>query len=146
MENEEDSVAIKGNLIIDAKEDITGDLTKGSIELSGDLQQTGDNAFAFGGAMTLMGQKKQSIYSEMPIMLYDLAIKNSSPEGVSFMENVLIGGCVEDLSRKATGSGSVVLQDIGRLKDGCFGGNVILEGSCSAEGSIAIDGILSVGE
>ena len=53
---------------------------------------------------------------------------------------------MEDLSRKATGSGSVVLQDIGRLKDGCFGGNVILEGSCSAEGSIAIDGILSVGE
>ena len=77
MENEEDSVAIKGNLIIDAKEDITGDLTKGSIELSGDLQQTGDNAFAFGGAMTLMGQKKQSIYSEMPIMLYDLAILKS---------------------------------------------------------------------
>ena len=42
MENEEDSVAIKGNLIIDAKEDITGDLIKGSIELSGDLQQIGD--------------------------------------------------------------------------------------------------------
>ena len=146
MENEEDEVVIKGNLIIDAKEDISGDLTKGSIELLGDLQQRGGNAFVFGGTLTLKGQKKQSIYSETPITLYDLAIKNSSPEGVSFMENVSIGGCVEDLSRKAAGSGGVVLQDIGQLKDGYFGGNVILEGSCSAEGSIVIDGTLSVGE
>lgn len=43
MENEEDEVVINGNLIIDAKEDVSGDLTKGSIELMGDLQQTGGN-------------------------------------------------------------------------------------------------------
>lgn len=146
MEHEEDEVLIEGDLIVDAKEDISGDMAKGSIKLSGDLHQAGGNAFVFGGTMALRGQKKQSIYSETPITLYDLAIQNSSPEGAAFTENVFILGFVEDPGRKAAGSGSVVLKDIGRLKNGCFGGNVILEGNCIAEESIAIDGTLTIGE
>ncbi len=146
MEYEEDEVLIEGDLIVDAKEDISGDMAKGSIKLSGDLHQAGGNAFVFGGTMALRGQKKQSIYSETPITLYDLAIQNSSPEGAAFTENVFILGFVEDPGRKAAGSGSVVLKDIGRLKNGCFGGNVILEGNCIAEESIAIDGTLTIGK
>ncbi len=124
MENEADTVQIHGNLIVWPGEDISKDMTTGTIILN--------------------GVQKQSVENNEEISLHNLTIDNRSEEVVDIQSNIRVTGAVEDAGRQVSGEGSIILTDINQIQNGVYGGNVILEGDSTAESDITIDGTCKV--
>ncbi|MCH5280115.1 MAG: PKD domain-containing protein, partial [Lachnospiraceae bacterium] len=146
MDEKEDRVTVKGDVIAQAGESILGDLSLGTVKLWGDIRQIGDHALIFDNQVVFVGGKKQTVYSDAQITFQKIAVSKSGKEGVVFMDDTLVKGTIEDPDKKITGSGALIIADMSQLVSGYFGGNLILEGNSSLEGSIEIGGNLTIAE
>jgi len=147
MENENDVAKIGGNWIIEPGDPCRCRLEKGTIELQGDLIKRPSgytDIYDIGCHLILNGKEKQTVSVSRNVQIKDLTLSNKSAEGICFDQDAHITGKVSDSAGNVNGAGSIVITDMGQLKDGHFGGNVILEGESTMENDISIDGTLQV--
>lgn len=147
MENEKDKVQIGGSWIIAPHSDCHCRLSKGTIELAGNLQKNSSGytgIYHIGCRLVLNGDKKQTVSDyDGTIMIQDLTLSNNSKEGVYFNHDTVITGDVEYTGGKVQGR-SIILTDINQLKSGSYGGSVLLNGDSTLERDVEIEGNLVI--
>ncbi|MBP3458126.1 MAG: PKD domain-containing protein, partial [Lachnospiraceae bacterium] len=147
MENENDMLKIGGDWIIQPGNPCHCKIGNGTIELQGDLIKKTSGytgIYDIGCRLILNGNEKQTVSVSKNLQIQDLTISNRSEGGIYFASDAVITGEVEDSEGKIDGNGSIIITDIGQLKAGNFGGNVILEGNSTMENDISIDGTLQI--
>ena len=145
MENDEDLVKIDGDLLIYQEAGCNCKISKGKIELQGDLKRLGSvsGTCDIGCDLALTGQKAQEL-NAYNLRVKNLTIENRSEEGVKLVQNMTLTGSLADADHKLKGAGYLCIQDLNQLDNGCYGGNVLLDGECTMEGNVSIDGTLDI--
>lgn len=145
MENDKDLVKIGGDLLIYQESGCNCKISKGRIELQGDLKQLGISGGScnIGCDLILSGQKAQTLNAGY-VRIKNLTIENRSEEGVKFIGNLTLTDSLSDAEHKLKGTGYLCIQDLNQLDDGYYGGNILLDGESTMEGNVSIAGTLNI--
>lgn len=145
MENDEDLVKIGGDLLVYQETGCNCRISKGRIELQGDLKQLGSigGICNIGCNFILSGQKMQTLDAHY-LRVKNLTIENQSEEGVKLIWDLTLTGSLADADHKLKGTGYLCIQDLNQLDNGYYGGSVLLDSESTMEGNVSIDGTLKI--
>lgn len=105
MTNEADIVRVFGSFVMQSTESHNGCLSAGTLEIGGDFNQVGgySNNFPTSGLHTIVlnGTAKQNInFNNSSCSITNLIIRNTSSEGIEFVNTTYVTGKLHDTSSK----------------------------------------------
>ncbi|MBQ7065413.1 MAG: hypothetical protein IJN92_01190, partial [Lachnospiraceae bacterium] len=146
MTNENDTVEIAGDFIMQQVSGVEGHFTKGTLNIKGNFQQIGANGFVAEKNHTVCfnGEETQKFINETNGIIGNLTIENTSKMGVVQSSQNKVLGTVTDLNNQLSGSGNLIIDNFSQLAEGNCGGNVTITGENTLESNIEIEGIITV--
>lgn len=146
MTNEKDQVVIEGNCYLQTIKETNGNLTAGILNIKGDFIQLGEQGFHAGKAHTISfnGVDKQVYSANTPSTFGTITIANTNEDGVVFQANANVLGNVCDEKQKVSGTGSILIKDLARIKNNCYGGSITLTEDDALESDFVCGGNLTI--
>ena len=166
MTQEDDYIQVGGDFVVENSAKTNGKITNGTIEILGDIHidnTKGSNGFVPSGDSTMLLSSDNPQCIELTGNtgliyghLHNLTLRNTSEEGVTFVNPICISGSFDQGETLITGdvklagevdfvnesyTGDIVIQDSTTLKGKLnINGNLVIDNALTVEGSVSASG------
>ncbi|MDE7423660.1 MAG: hypothetical protein K2N51_08210, partial [Lachnospiraceae bacterium] len=151
MTQDEDSIIVEKDFIIQTNGNHTGKLTAGTIVVKGDFYQYEANGIFAGTkshTIELAGNNGQTVSFASSATngnrIANMVVKNTSSSKVKFVNQLYVSGQVKDESENIAGTGAIIIDTLSQLENWKYSGSVVLTGDTKCEQDLTIGGTFTV--
>ena len=143
MDNSDDCLYINGNFYYYPKTS-SNNFSDGIIEIKGNFVQNGGNAFVGKGNNTVKftGNVKQTITADSASQFF--AFINENSEELVMNSSINVSGSFEDETENISGSGTVIVSNPSKIKNGICSGNLQITDGSNLQEDLSVEGTLTV--